>query len=208
MASQLEDWRTTLASGISAVIAAAIGAYIGGRMAKSAAIKAQQQAAKDQRKRDAEADRRAINWNAPSNCGGTARFTGTTSGPSNKNARDREVVRKGFLTEPPLFAITWTDPNRFVVFESNAGVLGKISNQTLIEHIVSAYSRAKALVDQVNAISQNFERWRTLQDADPVKAMVRAMHDDLEARLSERTSYDRSEVDNLLTEIEEYLRHS
>ena len=175
-------------------------------MATSAAIKAQNQAAKDQRDRDAETDRRAVHGTLRAIAAELNVLKSQPLDHLTKWLDDREQLRKRFLKEPRPIAITRTDPNRFTVFEPNSGVLGRIKDDPLIQHIVSVYSRAKQLVDQVNAIAQDFDRWRSLQDADPEKQVIRNMLDGLETGLREALPKLRSEVDNVLREIEEYLK--
>jgi hypothetical protein len=201
-------WQITLATGIGAIIAAAAGAYIGGKMATQAALKAQKQAAKDQRERDAEADRRAVDGTLRAISAELRVLKAQPLTHLTKTLADREQMRTRFPNQVKPLAITQTNPNRFIVFESNGGLLGRIGEDELIQHIVAVYSSAKQLVDQVNAIARDFDRWRTLQDGDPEKQVVRNMIDGLEIGLRNGLPTLRSEVDNLLREIDEYLKHS
>lgn len=98
-----------IGAGIGAIIAAAIGAYIGGRMATSAAIKAQQQAAKDQRDRDAEADRRSVHGTLRAIAAELRVLKSQPLDHLTKMLEEREQVRKCFLKDPAPLAVTHTE---------------------------------------------------------------------------------------------------
>jgi hypothetical protein len=199
-------WQAAIVTTVGATIAAAIGAYVGGRMATGAALKAQEQAAKDQRERDAEADRRSIHGTLGAIAGELRVLQSQALEHQTKTHEHRERARKSSEVQLFPLAITHTNPNRFTIFDSNSGKLGRIQDDHLIEHIVSVYSKAKELVDQVNAAARDFERWRLLPEGDPEKAMVRNMLNGLGAGVREGLPNFRSDVDKLLNEIDEYLK--
>jgi hypothetical protein len=199
-------WQAAIVTTVGATIAAAIGAYVGGRMATGAALKTQEQAAKDQRERDAEADRRSIHGTLRAIAGELRVLQSQALEHQTKPFEDHERARKSSEVQLFPFAITHTNPNRFTIFDSNSGKLGRIQDDHLIEHIVSVYSKAKELVDQANAAARDFERWLLLPEGDPEKAMVRNMLNGLEAGIHEGLPNFRSDVDKLLNEIDEYLK--
>ena len=49
------------------------------------------------------------------------------------------------------------DQNHFTVFESNAGLLGRIDDEQLLKQIVSVYGQSKGLVDALNFNVRRFE---------------------------------------------------
>lgn len=175
-------------------------------MATSAAIKAQKQAAKDQRDRDAESDRRAVHGTLRAIAAELSVLRGQALTHLRNLLDERAQTRRRSPNQIAPFAITQTDPNRFTVFESNCSVLGKIANDDLISHIVSLYSRAKEMVDYVNTTSRDFQRWRLLPDGDHEKEVIRRMLDDLEGGLRNGLPTVTRELDIVLAEIDEYLR--
>jgi len=140
--------------------AAILGAVIGGLMTGWFALRAQKQAAKDQRIRDRDAEHEAIR------------------GTLEAIATEVEVFKAKFLD---AFALSFRAPNPqtprahlpmvasltqnlSVVFDSNAAVLGRISNATLRRKIVATYLTLKAIMDVVNyyaARRDSFESIRT-----------------------------------------------
>jgi hypothetical protein len=52
-----------------------------------------------------------------------------------------------------------TNQNYFPVYDSNAGLLGRITNAELRQKIAKAYSESKTLVDWVNYNEQRYQEW-------------------------------------------------
>jgi hypothetical protein len=77
-----------------------------------------------------------------------------------EQARIREDFRKNNLGSPPPLAMTHTEQNRLTVFESNAEMLGRIDDDELRKKIVRVCGLIKGLLDHLNAMARDFERWR------------------------------------------------
>jgi hypothetical protein len=105
--------------------------------------------------------------------------------------------------------MTRTEQNRIIVFESNAGTLGRIKSEELREKIIRVYGLVAGLVDHLNANARNFERWRALPDLHPQprpeKQIVAAMLQQLEDGLQHGLDDLQSELAELLPKIDKYL---
>jgi len=126
-----------------------LAAIVGGWIAGKYALRAQKQAAEDQRQRDVEAERRTIN--------STLQAIGTELTVLKADFLDRlqQVYdgregrrEQGFQIRGPL------SRNYFAVFESNAAMLGKIGDHDLREKIIRVYGSAKSLFDHLNYYSR------------------------------------------------------
>jgi gas vesicle protein len=156
-----------------------IGAVIGGLMTLVAAILAQEQSAKDQRKRDLETDRRRIK-----NLLQAIRAELTVLKTDNLDLlqtklRERVDRQKSGFPQSPL-AMPPTKQNHFVVFESNGAALGMIEDKILLAQIVRIYGLIKGLIDNLNASSDDYQRWRQTLDNDPQKQKIAATLEELE----------------------------
>jgi hypothetical protein len=124
--------------------AALIGAVIGGALAAWSALRAQKQAAADQRRRDEEAGRRTIE--------GTLRAIAAELKVLKKDSFDPLDERLKDLAQqknrPPL-QMTRTEQNRIPVFQSNAHLPGRINDDDLREQIVRVYGLIAGLLDQL-----------------------------------------------------------
>jgi hypothetical protein len=134
-----------LLTSIISLLAAMIGGWIAGRYA----LRAQKQAAEDQRQRDVETERRAINSSL------LAIGTELTVLKADFLDRLQEVYdrsedwhERGFQIRGPL------SRNYFAVFQSNAAMLGKIDDKDLREKIIRVYGSAKSLFDYLNYYSR------------------------------------------------------
>lgn len=175
-------------------------------MASRSAIKAQKQASKDQRERDAQVDRRSVHGTLRAIAAELRIVKSHLLEPFQQSFKDREDFQELFRREPTPLRMTPGDPNRFTVFESNSGMLGKIEDDQLIEHIVSVYSNAKGLVDYTNTAAQDFALWRHLPDGDEEKKLLKGSLDTLEKRMKSGVSEVQHDLDLLLNEIDQYLK--
>jgi len=130
-----------LLTSIVSLLAAIIGGWIAGKYA----LRAQKQAAEDQRQRDVEAERRTIN--------STLQAIGTELTVLKTDFLDRlqqvyDGRERGFQIRGPL------SRNYFAVFQSNAAMLGKIDDKDLREKIIRVYGSAKSLFDYLNYYSR------------------------------------------------------
>lgn len=124
---------------IPGILAALVGAVVGGLLTIVASIRAQKQAARDQRIRDREIEREAIR------------------GTLEAIATEIEIFKVKYLD---AFALVFTEfnpqtprahlpmiasltQNLSVVFDSNAAVLGRISDAALRRKIVGTYVKLK-----------------------------------------------------------------
>jgi hypothetical protein len=157
--------------------AAVAGAIIVGLMAGWVAIRAQKQAAKEQRDRDLESERRTVNGTLQAIKAELKVLKTRNFDVLDKILKERANARErsGRRDFPPPLAMTRTEPNRVPVFESNSGMLGKIQDAELRQKIVGVYELIKGLIDSLNAASRDFHRWRSLPAGHPEKAIVADM---------------------------------
>jgi hypothetical protein len=139
-------------------VASLLAAWIGGRIAGNFALRAQRQAALDQRERDREIEQQAL--------AGTLRAIEAEL-KVHRNALD---PLSGLLQRtPPGFPLATMpiDQNFFIVYQANAAALGKIDSQDLLAEIVRVYGQAKGLEDALNFNHQRCAQWADLQDTLP-----------------------------------------
>ena len=130
------------------VVASLLAAWIGGRIAGKYALKAQRQAALDQRERDRETEREAL-------CGTLRAIQAELKSLKSDNL---EPFKKR-LTARPLgaFGTKTAHENYFSVFESNAALLGKIEEAELITRNVIVYGQAQGFIENIKFNSRRFE---------------------------------------------------
>lgn len=164
---------------------------------------------KNQRQRDEETERRAVNGTLQAIATELKILKADCLDPLEKRlkelVRQREEARKNKLNDPPPLAMIRTEENRVTVFESNAGMLGKIENRELREKIVRVYGLNAGLLDGLNACARDFERWRTLHNADPEKLIVSTMLEDFQIGILNGLSDLQRELCELLPKIEKYI---
>jgi hypothetical protein len=61
--------------------------------------------------------------------------------------------------------MSYTEANRVTVFESNAGILGKLEDPKLQEQVIWVCELVRVLIDNLNANSREFVHWRSLPDS-------------------------------------------
>ena len=160
-----------LLTSIVSLLAAIIGGWIAGKYA----LRAQKQAAEDQRQRDVEAERRTIN--------STLQAIGTELTVLKTDFLDRlqqvyDGRERGFQIRGPL------SRNYFAVFESNAAMLGKIGDKDLREKIIRVYGSAKSLFDYLNYYSRQSD---TGNDAklEELEQKLRAQIEEIQKMVSD-----------------------
>jgi succinate dehydrogenase/fumarate reductase flavoprotein subunit len=160
-----------LLTSIVSLLAAMIGGWIAGKYA----LRAQKQAAEDQRQRDVEAERRTIN--------STLQAIGTELTVLKADFLDRlqqvdDGRERGFQIRGPL------SRNYFAVFESNAAMLGKIGAKDLREKIIRVYGSAKSLFDYLNHHSRQSD---TGKDAklEELEQQIRAQIEEIQKIVSD-----------------------
>jgi hypothetical protein len=187
--------------------AAILGALIGGLLAGWFALLAQKQAAKDQRKASEEAERRAVNnllqaIRAELTVLKTRNLDSLQKTLKGRAENRAKLPNPSYVQFPPL-AMTRTEQNHFIVYESNATRLGMIDDKILLREIVAVYGLAKALVDTLNTNARDFERWRQTLDTNPEKQMVAGMLWGLEEGLRNGLETLQNDLDALLKKLED-----
>jgi hypothetical protein len=119
---------------------------------------------------------------------------------------EQEGLRDGNMPNKYLPSAARSEQNYFIVFESNAALLGGINDEKLRENIVRVYGDAKGLVDLLNAHSRNFEIWRSLQEGTYEKPLTARMLEESEATIRHGLNDIQLDLDELLKKIEEYLK--
>jgi hypothetical protein len=127
--------------------AALIGAVIGGIMTGRYALRAQKQAANDQRQRDQETEQRAVKGilqaiAAELEVVKDRDFDGLRESLQ-KHEEKCEDEQKNGIPPGPFEAIQITTVNRFSIFDSNTDMLGKIDDDQLRKKIIMVYGEAK-----------------------------------------------------------------
>jgi hypothetical protein len=164
-----------LLTSIVSLLAAIIGGWIAGKYA----LRAQKQAAEDQRLRDVEAEGRTIN--------STLQAIGTELTVLKSDFLDRlqqvcdggeDRRERGFQIRGPL------SRNYFAVFESNAAMLGKIGDKDLREKIIRVYGSAKSLFDYLNYYSRQSD---TEKDAklEELEQTIRTQIEEIQKMVSD-----------------------
>ena len=182
--------------------AALIGAVIGGLLTGRFALRAQKQAAEDQRQRDQETEQRAVKGTLRAIAAELRVFKSDNCDKLQKILKERQKLRESPL---PL-AMTRTEQNYCTVFESNAGALGRINDAKLREDIVRVYGHVKGLVDILNANSRDFEHWRNIPAGTSPDKLAACMNlAELEPGIRDGVSVLQCQLDEVLKKIEEYL---
>ena len=173
----------------------------------------QQMANWAQRRRDQEADRRAVNGALQSIAAELKILKSDCLDPLEKRLSDlatqREEALKNRQDAPPPLAMGRTEQNRIIVFESNADTLGRIKNDELRQKIIRVYGLIAGLLDSLNAYAGNFERWRELPDLQPQphpeKEIVVGTLGQIEVGLRYGLGVLHGELAELLPKIDKYL---
>jgi hypothetical protein len=123
LAHSREVWAALIA-GVIGVAGAFIGAIIGGRKAGRYALRAQEQAARDQRQYAVEVERRAVKNLLQAIRAELTVLKNRNLDSLQKTLKDRaenraKLPNPSWVQFPPL-AMTRTEQNHFIVYESNA----------------------------------------------------------------------------------------
>jgi hypothetical protein len=183
--------------------AAILGALIGGLMTGWFTLLAQEQAAKDQRIGDRDTEREAIK--------GTLQAIATEV--EIFKVKFLDAFKKVFKEPDPvaspasLASIARSGHSFFCVFESNAAMLGRVTDQVLRRKIVATYTCLKAIVDVVNHYSERREFWANLShQTDSIgiseaKGEVEGWADNVRGNIPELET----EIGDPLADIRKYL---
>jgi hypothetical protein len=196
---------------LGAVTGSLFGALIGGYMTSRSALRAQKQVAKDQRQRDQEAERRAINSILQAIAAELRVLKGEFFDKLQSQLNDRHEAQEGrqersFRQSQQPLSMTRTTQKYFIVFESNAGAIGRIEDEVLREDIIRVYGHAKGLVDDLNAYFRDSETWREISGTSPDRQTLPNRLQGLETEIRNDYALFTARVDELLTRIEEYLK--
>jgi len=200
-------WLTSLFS----LLAAIIGGWIAGRYA----VHAQKHAVKEQRAIDLEAERRAVNGTLQAIKPELEVFNAELVGDLKRKFGDwdKQKPRNEQQDEREPFAIPPVTHNYFIVYDLNAGMLGRITKAELTKKIVTTYARAKSLMDAVNFYSPRYqERERLSRGVGSEPAQAQGL--DLGLRnwanetIRERLEAVERDLPTLLEDIQKYLESS
>jgi len=140
-------------------LAAIVGAVVGGLIAGVFTVWSQGQSNKAQRRRDREAENEQIK--------GTLQAIATEL--ETFKARFVDGFRENFV-EPDqqkpydhLPKIVGFRHPYFVVFDSNASLLGRVTNAALRREIVSTYVKLKAVVDVISHYAERRDYWERIR---------------------------------------------
>jgi uncharacterized protein YwgA len=200
----MQVWLTSVVS----LLAAVVGGWIAGRYA----VHAQKHAAKEQRQSDLEAERRAINGTLQAIRPELEVFNTELLGELNKKFEnwDKRKPKDKQQDERPPFSIPPATQNYFIVYDLNAGMLGRITKAELTKRIVTTYARAKSLLDAVNYYAPRYEeRDRLSRGAGLEPTQAQEMDSGLRKwaneTIRERLEAVEKDLPGLLEEIEKYL---
>ena len=160
-------------------IVSLLAAITGGWIAGKYALRAQKQAAEDQRRRDVEAERWTINSTLQAIATELTVLKADFLDRLQQVYDGREDWRQpGFQIRGPL------SRNYFAVFQSNAAMLGKIGDKDLREKIIRVYGSAKSLFDYLNYYSQQND---TEKDAklEEIEQKIRAEIEEIQKMVSD-----------------------
>jgi formiminotetrahydrofolate cyclodeaminase len=178
-------------------IAALVGAVIGGLIAGFFTLSAQNKAAKDQRKRDRESAQEALK--------GTLQAIETEVDMFKRKFLD--AFEKVFLSHPVLPKMVSLRQNVSVVFDSNAAMLGRITDAELRGKIVSTYLTLKAVVDAVNHYEERRAGWEKISTTPNVIGIneIRVEAEKWVQKIWERIPELQTEIADLLAGIRKYI---
>jgi hypothetical protein len=200
---------TAIIGVLGAVAASLIGALIGGYMTSQSALRAQKQAAEDQRQRDQETEQRAVNGTLQAIAAELKILKADMLDPLEEilkeRPQEREQVRKNNLNDPLPLAMPRSEQNPFIVFESNAAALGRINDEKVREQIIRVYGLARGVLDCLNTHARNFEYWHSLHNVDHERSRIGKMLENLEITLRNGLSDLQRELGELLSMVEKYL---
>jgi hypothetical protein len=171
-----------LLAALLTAVATLFSAWLGGRIAGKHALRAQEQAARDQRERDRQIERQAS--------------MGILRAIEAELTVHKDALEPllGLLKKTPAgmpLATMPIDQNFFIVYEANAAALGMIDNPDLLAEIVRVYGQAKGLEDALNFNHQRCVLWDNLRDnlAEP------------ESVQDGKNTLQRQRLDNLTSEL-------
>jgi hypothetical protein len=200
----VQFWLTSLFS----LLAAVIGGWIAGRYA----VHAQKHAVKEQRASDLEAERRAVNGTLQAIRPELEVFNTELVGELKKKFGDwdKQKLRNMQQDEREPFDIPPVSHNYFIVYDLNAGMLGRITKSELTKKIVTTYARAKSLMDAVNYYSPRYQERDRLSHgigSEPVQAqgMDPGLRKWANETIRERLEAVEKDLPGLLEDIQKYL---
>jgi hypothetical protein len=189
--------------------AALIGAVIGGFMTGRYAMRAQQQAAKDQRQRDLEIEERVVKGTLQAMATELKLFKEHALDPLDRVLAElsvaREEAKKRRMLPPDPLVKNPIEQNYFIIFESNAAILGRINAEQLRKEILRVYNFGRDLVDRLNATSPEYQRWRNLSYADSTKETSANMLMGFEDGIRNAVSILKRDIPDVLSKIEKYV---
>ena len=181
-------------------IAALVGAVIGGLIAGFFTLIAQNNAAKDQRKRDREAGQEALK--------GTLQAIETEVDMFKRKFLD--AFERVFLDPEPqrnLPKFVSLKRNVSVVFDSNAAMLARVADAGLRGKIVSTYLTLKAVVDTVNHDEERRAAWEKISTTTDLIGIneIKGEAERWAQKIRKRIPELQAEIADLLAGIRKYV---
>lgn len=173
-------------------------------MALVAALLTQKQAAKDQRRRDRDAEREEVR--------GTLEAIATELEVFKKIFLDD--FKKGFNKPNPQTSLADSikfariDQSLFSVFDSNAAILGRVTDAALRHKIVATYVRLKALINTVNHYTERQAFWESVRHQPSIGGGLLETQGEVEAwagGVQQHILKLETEIPDLLSDIRKYL---
>jgi hypothetical protein len=197
----MDHWRRVLSSLVSSkeFLPTIVGAAVGGFFA----ILTQFLSTLWQRKSERVAERRAID--------------GVLQAMSTEVELFKDKFLNGFedvFREPNSLApsvhlpkVALLSQNLSTVFDSNAAVLGRLTNATLRRKIVATYMTLKAIVDVVNHYSERRAFWESVRYQENVMGIneIKGEAQTWAERIRRNVPELQNEITDLLVEIRKYL---
>jgi hypothetical protein len=201
--SSLLSWKEFWAALIG-LIGAFTGAVIGGRITGRYALRAQEQAAKDQRTRDRDTEREMVR--------GTLEAIATEVEVFKVTFLDGfEDVFRPFDPGRPFAHLPKVIPLKqglSIVFDSNAAVLGRINDAALRRKVVVTYVELKAIIDVVNHYAKRRELFETVRYQPSAAGGPDQVKEEVETwakNVREHIPKLQKKIADLLAEIRNYL---
>jgi Mg2+ and Co2+ transporter CorA len=200
----VQFWLTSVFS----LLAAVSGGWIAGRYA----VHAQKHAVKEQRTSDLEAERRAVNGTLQAIKTELEVFNTELVGElkSKFGDWDRQKPSDQQQDQRKPFDIPPVTHNYFIVYDLNAGMLGRITKAELTKKVVTTYARAKSLMDAVNYYAPRYQERDRLSrgvGSEPTQAqdMDPGLRQWANQTIRERLGVVERNLPGLVEDIQKYL---
>jgi hypothetical protein len=182
-------------------LSALIGAVIGGALTAWSALRAQKQAAADERQRDEETERRTVEGALRAIAAELRVLKTDTLDPLNETL---EESAKSSGSGPLM--MRRVEQDHAAVFRSNAHLLGRVNDNDLREQIIRVYGIVGGAMDYANTMAKDYELWRSLRGQPDENRELLDKLRILESHLRKGVQVLQSDIPKLLDRIDKYLR--